>query len=107
MHEPLPHRDTNMVSAPRHTMPRDFETRGRVDLRKVGAYVYATHPSTEVTCFAYAVDDGPVQLWRPGDPVPAEVIEAAHNPNWYVAAHNDPSRPRSSGTSWRRAMVGR
>ena len=38
---------------------------------------------------AYAVDDGPVQLWQPGDPVPAEFFEAAVNPSWTVAAHND------------------
>ena len=40
-------------------------------------------------CCAYAVDDSPVQLWTPGDPVPAEFIEAAHNPTWIVVAHND------------------
>ena len=31
----------------------------------------------------------PVQLWTPGDPVPPEFIEAAHNPAWIVVAHND------------------
>src|SRR5262249_40624134 len=38
-------------------------------------------------CCAYAVDDEPVQLWIPGDPVPAEFIEAARNPGWIVCAH--------------------
>ena len=38
---------------------------------------------------AYAVDDDPVQLWIPGNPVPPEFIEAAHNPRWIVAAHGD------------------
>ena len=28
-----------------------------------------------------------MQLWTPGDPVPAEFIEAATNPNWIVCAH--------------------
>ena len=72
-----------------HVLHRDYETRSRVDLKKVGAAKYAADPSTEVLCVAYAVDDGPVQLWRPGDPVPAEFIEAAANPSWVVAAHND------------------
>jgi hypothetical protein len=30
-----------------HTLHRDFETRSKVDLRKVGAHVYAADPSTE------------------------------------------------------------
>jgi DNA polymerase bacteriophage-type len=68
---------------------RDIETRSRGILRKVGAHRYAADPSTEVLCVAYAVDDGPVQLWIPGDPVPPEFIEAARNPSWIVAAHND------------------
>lgn len=42
----------------------DFETRSRVGLGAVGAWNYATHPSTKVLCAAYAVDDGPVKLWR-------------------------------------------
>ena len=58
-----------------------IETRSQVDLKKVGAARYAADPSTEVLCVAYAVDDGPVQLWRPGDPVPAEFFEAAANPS--------------------------
>jgi DNA polymerase len=40
-------------------------------------------------CGAFAVDDGPVQLWTPGDPIPPEFIEAANNPDWIVAAHGD------------------
>jgi DNA polymerase len=43
----------------------------------------------KVLCCAYAVDDQPVQLWTPGNPVPPEFIEAANNPNWIVAAHGD------------------
>jgi hypothetical protein len=39
-------------------------------------------------CAAYATDDEPVRLWKPGDPVPSEFIEAANNPSWVVAAHN-------------------
>ena len=72
-----------------HSLHRDFETRSKTDLKKVGAAVYAADPSTEITWLAYAVDDGPVQQWRPGDPVPAAWFEAAVNPSWTAVAHND------------------
>ena len=51
--------------------------------------MYARDPSTEIICIAYAVDDGPVQTWFPGDPVPPVWFEAATNPNWTAVAHND------------------
>jgi DNA polymerase len=61
----------------------DVETRSAVKLGKVGASRYAEHPTTDVRCVALALDDGPVRLWFPGDPLPAEVTEAttwiAHN----------------------------
>lgn len=40
----------------------DFEARSLVDLKKVGAYKYAAHPSTEILCMAYAIGDRPVQI---------------------------------------------
>lgn len=48
----------------------DFETRSTADLRKTGVYSYALDPTTDVWLMAYAVDDGPVQTWFPGDPIP-------------------------------------
>ena len=77
------------VTGVKHVLHRDYETRSRADLKKVGAHKYAADPSTEVLCVAYAVDDGPVQLWLSGNPIPAEFFEAAANPSWGVAAHND------------------
>ena len=68
---------------------RDYETRSVLDLRKVGAWRYSNHPTTEVWCCAFAVDEGPVKLWKPGEPIPAEFIEAAQNPTWIVSAFND------------------
>ena len=53
-----------------------IETRSRVDLRKVGAHRYAADPSTEVLCMAYAVDDGPVQLWRPRRPSSGGILRS-------------------------------
>jgi DNA polymerase len=67
---------------------RDFETRSTVDIKEAGAWHYAADPATDVWCCAYAVDDEPVQLWLPGDPVPAAWIEAAADPAWLVSAHN-------------------
>jgi DNA polymerase bacteriophage-type len=72
-----------------HVLHRDYETRGLIRLNSVGAYRYAADPHTEVLCAAFCVDDGPVQLWTPGDAVPAAFLEAAANPNWIVVAHND------------------
>ena len=76
------------AAAPRsvHVLHRDYETRSRCDLKRSGAFKYAADPSTEVLCCAFAVDDGPVQLWTRGDPVPPEIIEAAANPDWWAVA---------------------
>jgi DNA polymerase bacteriophage-type len=67
----------------------DFETKSTLDLREVGAWRYASDATTDAWCCAYAVDDGPIQLWIPGDPVPTEFIEAAQNPNWVTSAFGD------------------
>jgi DNA polymerase len=72
-----------------HVLHRDYETRSQAILKIVGAQRYAADASTEVLCCAYAVDDDPIKLWRPGDPVPTEFVVAAQNRNWIVAAHND------------------
>ena len=68
---------------------RDYETRSQLLLKAVGSWKYSTHASTDVWCCAYAVDDGPIELSIPGDPVPPAFIEAANNPDWLVAAFND------------------
>ena len=68
---------------------RDFETRSTLDIQDVGAWRYAADPTTDVWCAAYAVDDGPVKLWIPGEPVPEEFHAAARDADWLVAAHND------------------
>lgn len=40
----------------------DFETRSEVDIKKTGAWVYASHPSTEINCMSYAIGDGEIQV---------------------------------------------
>ena len=88
----FPRRDQQTIAdagAVTHVLHRDYETRSRVNLKKVGAHKYAAHPSTEFLCAAYAVDDGPVQSRLPGDPIPEVWFEAARNPNWIIVAHGD------------------
>jgi DNA polymerase bacteriophage-type len=69
-----------------HVLVRDIETRSAIDLTDVGTHVYAVHPSTTVRCVAYAVDDEPVKIWHPGDPVPKAWHQATKG--WDVVAHN-------------------
>ena len=47
----------------------DYETRSRADLRKTGAYLYATDSSTEVLCLAWRYGGDPTKyLWHPALP---------------------------------------
>jgi DNA polymerase len=91
MHETLPlHTLTAAnVSFGQHVLHRDFETRSQVRLQTVGAQRYAADRTTEVLCCAYAVDNDPVQLWRPGDPPPTEFVVAAQSRNWNATAFGD------------------
>ena len=58
----------------------DFETFSSIDLPERGAFIYAAHESTGVHFMCYAVDDGEVQVWRPGDPPPPPFADPAqHN----------------------------
>lgn len=43
----------------------DIETYSEADLKEVGLYRYAEHPSTELLVVCYAFDDGPVNVWLP------------------------------------------
>jgi DNA polymerase bacteriophage-type len=81
--------DAILCDGTAHVLHRDYETRSRVRLNLVGAHRYAADPSTEILCAGFAVDDQPVQLWTPGNAVPAAFLEAAANSNWIVVAHND------------------
>src|SRR5262245_31636025 len=68
---------------------RDIETRSRLKLSDVGAWKYAGDASTDVWCVGYAIDDGRVLGWLPGQPIPDEFRIAATDPAWLVVAHND------------------
>ena len=48
----------------------DFETHSMLDLREVGVYAYSAHPTTDIICMCWAVDDDDVCLWTPSQPYP-------------------------------------
>jgi hypothetical protein len=81
-------RELTTANTVQHILHRDYETRGVLQLKDVGAWKYAADEHTEVLCCAFCVDDKPVKLWLPGDPVPEEFLEAARDPSWLVCAHN-------------------
>jgi DNA polymerase bacteriophage-type len=91
MHGPAPLCSAAVADVPavRHVLHRDYETRSRISLKLVGAHRYAADSSTEILCAAYAVDDDPVRLWLPGDPIPSEFIEAASDSSWSTCTHGD------------------
>jgi DNA polymerase len=67
----------------------DYETRSVLDIEEVGAWRYSQDPSTDVWGCAFAVDDGPIEWWRPGDPIPEPFVLAAQDPAWLTCAYND------------------
>jgi DNA polymerase len=72
------------------TLWLDLETYSECDLKTAGVYVYAAHPSTEITLFAYAIDDGPVQCWdvASGEVMPSDLKAALIDPAVKLIAHN-------------------
>ena len=92
----------------RHVLRRDYELRGVLNLKKVGAHRYAADPNTEVMCCAFAVDDEPVQALGPRRSDPAGIHRGrAQSRTGMSQPTAIISRPRSSNTSWRRATAGR
>jgi DNA polymerase bacteriophage-type len=65
----------------------DFETASAADLKEVGVYRYAEHPSTKIWLFSYRFDDGPVARWLPGMPPPSRLLEHLSRGGQLVA-HN-------------------
>jgi len=51
----------------------DMETRSELDIKKVDADTYAAHPSTEIMCISYAIDDGPIHRWTEADGSTADI----------------------------------
>src|SRR6185312_16634793 len=80
-----PH-DGNLYGGSAVNLHLDYETRSEVDLKKCGLHVYAEHPSTEILCAAYALDDEPVRTWRKGQPI-AELAQSINLADT-ITAHN-------------------
>jgi DNA polymerase len=74
----------------------DFETASEAELKQVGLYNYAIHPSTRVLMFSYAfvrtLEDKPeVKRWEPRDgqfQMPTDLFEAVHNSKITIIAFN-------------------
>ena len=81
-------REFAAASTVQHVLHRDYETRGVLQLQNVGVWKYSGDDRTQILCCAFCVDNEPVKLWLPSDPVPPEFLEAANNPDWIVCAHN-------------------
>jgi DNA polymerase len=58
----------------------DVETYSQCSLKEHGAHIFARDATTGIHFFCWAIDDGEVQTWRPGDPTPAPFT----NPTRYL-----------------------
>jgi DNA polymerase len=67
------------------TVVWDIESLSDISLKEHGAHIYATHPSTDIHFICFAVDDGEVQTWRPGGPVPGPFANPA---GYRFVSHN-------------------
>ncbi|CAB4139987.1 bifunctional 3'-5' exonuclease/DNA polymerase [uncultured Caudovirales phage] len=66
----------------------DSETRSLADIRKVGVYRYAEHPSTAHILSRFRLDDARQVEVRFGDPLPTEIRDALLDMNVRIVAHN-------------------
>jgi DNA polymerase len=64
----------------------DFEGRCVLDLERVGAVRWIKR--AEPLCAGYAIDDQPVQLWKAGEPLPADLAAVLLDPGYLIVAHN-------------------
>src|SRR5262245_15596793 len=71
----------------------DIETFSAIDLTKVGSWLYARHPTTDIRCVSYCLVvngiRGPIETWMPGDPVPQTVSIFAANTDAETIAFNN------------------
>lgn len=82
----------------------DFETRSEVDLKQVGLWNYARHPSTDVWCMAWALDDEEPEVSTRDDfnhypaitHIESDVSVVAHNAPFELAVWNEIMVPRYS-----------
>lgn len=65
----------------------DFETKSKIDLKKVGEWRYSIDPSTDVICLGFAIGLCEIELWCPGDPIP-NLLSGVIRAGVFVEAHN-------------------
>lgn len=72
----------------------DFETKSDIDIKKAGSYRYMESPYFEPVCMAYALDNGPVNLWTPDQEFPVELFRGntlpAYNIEFEMGVLNHP-----------------
>jgi DNA polymerase len=68
----------------------DFETYSELNIKKVGAYRYAQHPSTEVLLAGYSIDKSPTKIWDAlaSKTMPADLRRAFKSPHVRIHAFN-------------------
>ena len=72
----------------------DLETRSEIDIKKCGGGAYCAHESTEIICYCYAVEDGPIVRIASGDVGPLIDLKrdgatfVAHNAAFEAAMFN-------------------
>lgn len=68
----------------------DWETYCDLDIKKVGAYKYAQHPSCEVILGGYSFTDGPTKVWDAlsGNQMPADLRKHLLDPEILIFAFN-------------------
>jgi DNA polymerase len=77
---------TAVVPTTWHVVVLDIEARCVLDLEKVGAVRWIKRAM--LLCLCYAIDGGPVQLWKAGEPIPADLLAALNDPDYLIVAHN-------------------
>ena len=78
------------MTSRRRTLSIDIETYSSIDLASSGVYKYAESEDFEILLFAYAYDDGPVEVIDLicGDELPEEVRHDLMDPNVIKRAYN-------------------
>lgn len=89
---------------PKRVCDHDFETFSHLDVRKVGAFKYAQHPSTEPLCLTWGFDPKHLRTWIPskhGLAIPDDLMELLEDDNVILQAHN----AQFEWTIWRYVMT--
>lgn len=77
----------------------DHESFSAADLKKVGSYAYAEHPTTEIMLTTYAFDDGPVYCYdaTDGGPMPRDLRRALR---YFARGYTGVDGPRMVGANY-------